>query len=271
MANQITETLTLAVLRILHPLVRILLRNGLPYHAFAEVAKKVYVDVAFDEFGVPGKKQTVSSAAVTTGLTRKEVKRLREAQFAENLEIGQRYNRAVRVISGWLHDPRFCDAEGKPCALPLDESDCSFSQLVKKFSGDMPTQAMLQALLRAGSVETRDNKVFLIRHAFIPAEDPIDKIRILGTDVAELTGTIAHNLASPPELRRFQRKVCYDHIPVDVLAECHQYAGDKAQALLETLEVWLRTHQSESSADSGKTVSIGIYYYESDTPEENPS
>lgn len=270
MSEQVQKTLTMAALRLLRPLVRILIRNGMAFHAFAELAKKVYVDVSFEEFASPGKKQSISSVAISTGLTRKDVKRLREMDLTESLEAGQRYNRAVRVISGWLHDRRFQDDKGEPAILNVEGSNPSFAQLVKDFSGDIPTQAMLQALIRAGSVEVQDQHVRLVRHAYIPAEDPSDKIRILGTDVAELTDTIAHNLAAPPDKRRFQRKVSYERIDPAALAECKLYTSDKAQALLETLEDWLLAHQTDDPAEPGKMVSVGIYYYESDTPEENP-
>ncbi|GAB4348615.1 MAG: DUF6502 family protein [Gammaproteobacteria bacterium] len=269
MSEPTTQTLTVAILRLLRPLVRILLRNGMPFHAFAELAKKVYVDVAFEEFGIPGRKQTISNVAVTTGLTRKEVKRLREAEIEESLEAGQRYNRAVRVISGWLHDPRFRTSEGEPAVLPVEEGENSFALLVKEYSGDMTTQAMLRALERAGSVEREDDRVRLVRRAFVPSDDPVDKLRILGTDVAELTDTIAHNLTAPPGQRRFQRKVSYDNIDPESLAECRLYTTEKAQALLETFEDWLIAHQVEDPDSQRKTVSVGIYYYEADTPEEN--
>jgi len=56
MKNPIDQALSAAVLTLLQPLVRILLRNGIAYGAFAELAKKVYVDVAFRDHGLPGKK-----------------------------------------------------------------------------------------------------------------------------------------------------------------------------------------------------------------------
>ncbi|MBI3775129.1 MAG: hypothetical protein HY273_06185, partial [Gammaproteobacteria bacterium] len=65
-----------AVAKLLRPLVRVLLRNGIPVAAFTDVAKHVYVDVAAQEFNVVGRKQTNSRVATITGLSRKEVKRI---------------------------------------------------------------------------------------------------------------------------------------------------------------------------------------------------
>lgn len=47
-----------------------------------------------------------------TGLTRKEVKRLHELDGEDYVAGQERYNRAVRVISGWMNDRRFSDVPG---------------------------------------------------------------------------------------------------------------------------------------------------------------
>ncbi|MBW2237417.1 MAG: hypothetical protein JRG85_18770, partial [Deltaproteobacteria bacterium] len=70
------DALHWAIRTLLRPLVRILLRNGVPFRAFAEHAKKAYVDVALAELAVEDRKPSLSRASVITGLTRKEVSRL---------------------------------------------------------------------------------------------------------------------------------------------------------------------------------------------------
>ena len=66
-----------AARRILYPLVRILLRNGIPSDAMTELVRQTYVDVAESEFAIDGKRQTTARISVITGLNRKEVARLR--------------------------------------------------------------------------------------------------------------------------------------------------------------------------------------------------
>jgi len=73
MDHSITKTLNNAILKLLRPLVRILLRNGISYHVFSDLVRWVYVDVAFKSFDIPGRKQTSSRVSVITGLSRKEV------------------------------------------------------------------------------------------------------------------------------------------------------------------------------------------------------
>ena len=75
MKKSTQEALTAAVARILRPLVRILLKNGISYQTFANIARNQFVEIAQKEFCVEGRKQSVSRIAVITGLTRKEVGR----------------------------------------------------------------------------------------------------------------------------------------------------------------------------------------------------
>jgi hypothetical protein len=274
MPESVQKTLTQAIHALLRPLVRILLRNGIAHGSLAELAKKVYVDVAFEDFAPEGKKQTVSRVSALTGLTRKETKRLHEMEQDDPDASQQRYNRAIRVISGWLNDAEFRQPDGEPMPLPVDGERASFAALVKKYSGDMTTQSMLAVLSAASSVEKYGDQVRLVQHAYVPGKDPADKLHILGSDSAELIATIDHNLVSGPEGLRFQRKVSNHRVRADAVAEFQALSAKKAQKLLEELDAWLAKHEAaagEPDDDQSRYVSLGIYYYESSKPEEDPS
>ena len=264
MDNSIQKILAKSVLRLLEPLVRVLLRNGMAYDSFSALAKQMYVRVAFDEFAPEGKKQTISRVAALTGLTRKEVKRLHELPRGGAIEVNQRYNRATRVIGGWLNDSRFRDENAEPIELYLDDTAPSFNQLVKDYSGDIPTKAMLSTLEKAGTVSVLDSKVRLVQHAYIPGNDSTEKLNILGTDVAELTSTINHNLEHSDD-PWFQRKASNKTVSEDTLDEFRVIMGRKSMALLEELDAWMSEHEVDTlKQEDTKTrkTSVGIYYYE---------
>ena len=265
MSRKLNKVLFASILRLLRPLVRILLRNGIAYGTFAELVRKVYVDVAFADFAPAGRKQTVSRISALTGLTRKEVSRLLEMDTPDDTASQERFNRGMRVISGWVNDRRFHDAAGKPADLPIDGTPYSFALLVKEYSGDIPTRAMLSMLEEAGSVRSTGNSVKLVRHAFVPGSDPLDKIQVLGTDVAELITTIDHNLTAGMDELLFQRKVAYDNIDPAVLPKLKKQTFARAQALLERLDKqYASSELAEGDNDHGTYISVGIYYYEQD-------
>lgn len=257
-----------AVQKLMRPLVRILIRNGVAYGALAELIRKVYVDVAYDEFSPEEKKQTISRVSALTGLTRKEVKRLVETEQTDSTSSQERYNRAVRVIGGWLKDKRFQDGNGKPAELPVEGKRKSFTLLVKDYSGDIPTRAMLSMLEEAGSAKIVKGRVRLVRHAYVPGGDAVEMIRILGTDVAELISTIDHNLTADQDNLLFQRKVSYDNINPDSLIKLKKMSFKKAQTLLEQLDRQYAGNELDEDGDRGKTISMGIYFYEKDLSEE---
>ncbi len=178
-------------------------------------------------------------------------------------ESSQRYNRAIRVISGWLQDPRYLTGAGAPAVLPLEGDSVSFASLVREKSGDIPVVSMLSVLQASGSVSVSDGLVTLQSRSYLPADTPADNLHILGTDVAELIATISHNLEAPLEQRYFQRKVSNVKVPPELLGEFRELSSRKSQQLLEEYHTWLTANEVqvlESGDESPAYVSVGIYY-----------
>lgn len=272
MAEGINKILTAAIIRMLRPLVRILLHHKIPYGAFADLAKWVYVDIADREFNVQTRKQTISRVSVITGLNRKEVARLQKIASPDDEAVAQEYNRAVRVINGWLHDQRYTEGKGKPKTLPF-EGDESFMSLVKHYSGDIPAGAILDELNQVGAVSVdSDRNVTLVRHAYIPSTGMEEKMHILGTDVALLLHTIDYNLHAESSAPRFQRKVMYDNLPEEALAAFRELSAEQAQRLLEVLNEYLAKQDRDTNPDvtgtGRKRAGLGIYYFEEDVEDE---
>lgn len=262
-----------ALVRILRPLIRILLRNGISYGTFADFAKWLFVDVAEREFGITGRKQSISRVSVITGLTRKEVMRIRRLPQPDDRESAEKYNRASRVIAGWRGDPEFLDAKGNPAVLAVTGEARSFSELVRRFSGDMPFRAVLDELLRVGTVELDEaGHVRLRSRAYLPAKDDGMKIHILGTDVNSLITTIDHNLQADQQ-PLFQRKVKYDNLPEEILPQFRVMSAESGQSLLEKLDRWLSRHDRDvnpSVKGTGRySAGLGIYYFEEPTDEKD--
>jgi Family of unknown function (DUF6502) len=274
MKTETKKTLYQAVLTLLRPLVRILLKNHIPFRAFADLAKRVYVDVALKEFGIPGRKPSVSRVSILTGLTRKDVSQIKKPSVYVNIDALDRYHRGTRVISGWVRDRDFWNKDSQPAELPIEGKSASFNELVRRYGGDVPARAVLDELLSSGAVErVSENQVRLITHAFIPFTKESDKIQILGTDVRDLISTIEHNLHSNPSESFIQRKVSYDNLPAELLPEARAQAAQKGQSLLEELDRLLSMHDRDMNPSAGgtgrKRAVIGIYYFEEDAKEHD--
>lgn len=276
-------TLQRAVSQVLRALFRVLLRQGFSYTAFDAIARRTYVDLALREFGIPGKKPSVSRASILSGLTRKEVQRLVEeaeeaaASARDALPPPEQHNRAGRVLAAWARERDFIDEAGRPRRLPLADGTGSFAELVRRFSGDMPVRAVLDELVRLGAARrTDDGFVEYVRPMFIGRHTATQKLDLLGSDVADLIATIDHNVQHGDADPRFQRKVMYREMPASVVPEFRMLAAAHGMAVLQQLDVWLAAHREDAgpSGPAGTApttpagnapkvrLGLGIYYFE---------
>ena len=258
----------LALAKLLRPLVRLLLKHSFPYSAFESIAKRVYVETAMEDFALPGKKPSISRAAILTGLTRKDVNMLLAEPSSRADVSATHYNRAARVLTAWVRERRYAGVDGAPQSLAMDGPD-GFAELVRLHGGDVPARAVLDELKRVGAVAVlADGRIALRQRAFVPNDSVVQKLGILGTDVGELIATISHNIEHGATDARYQRKVMHVGIPIEALPAFREMSARQSQALLEGLDAWLTEHDIEhlpaSGLPAGDTarVGVGIHYFE---------
>lgn len=272
MSKELTEHVRRALVRIVYPLVRILLRYGVAYDEFAALAKRAYVEVAQDEFSLTARPASKSRIALLTGINRREVARVLEQppEFAgDGLEA---LNRSARIVANWIRDPQFQDVAGAPAELPATGDGASFEALVRKYGGDIPAMAVLRELKNAGAVsETSDGRWRLASAGYVPTGSEIDKLDLLGIDVGALMGTINHNLLGETA-PRFQRKVSFRRLSPAGIEALQAFAADKGQQLLLELDAELAPHDlPDDEAGDGHFAGLGIYLFIEDNDEGSPS
>lgn len=247
--------------RILRPLARILLRNGVSVLALEEVVRKVFVDVAFEEFRIPGRTQTLARVSVITGLNRKEVARLHNLPDIDEADARSR-NRAATVVTAWLSDTAFLSAAGYPLDLSMSGVSPSFSDLVRKYSGDMYPNSIAEELLRLGAVERVDDRLRLRNRGYVPGKDPDTMIDFLGMDTAEFIETVDHNIRAGDGQRLLQYKVVADNVRVEDVAEFNRYSTLLVRNLLDQITDWLRQHdQGKERPVNARRGVAGIGFY----------
>ena len=264
------ETLQKAVTRVLSPLVRLLLRHGVSHAEFSNWAKQAYVTEANLHFGIDGKAPTVSRIAIVTGINRKEVKRIRDLPSEVNTGVAK-HNRAVRVVTGWIQDPDFHSPAGRPRTLNFGDPEDSFNQLVKRHGGDVPARAMLDELVRVGTVEFTNGEVALLHQGYIPHESENDMLDIFATSASDLLATLDHNL-SKTDGRRLQMSVAYDAVTDQGIKEFRVLSANKAMKMLRELDQALsrydRQINPEAPGEGENRIGLGLYLIE-DAQAEN--
>jgi hypothetical protein len=253
--------LSAAVVRLLTPLVRVLLRHGMAFADFAELAKRTYVQVAAKDFALPGKRQTDSRISVLTGLTRKDVARLQAEDLASDAALAAERNRAARVLNAWVLQRKAVD--GTPAPLTMEQ----FAELVRESSGDMPARAVLDELLAVGAVvRGEDGALKLMTLDYRPGADGADprNLLLLGEHARDLISAIDHNLTHSAEERFIQRRIYFDNIPVSEVARIRQALRTYGEALIaQSREVMAPADQGDDTDAPGRTrVVIGVHYFE---------
>jgi hypothetical protein len=211
--------------------------------------------------------------SVITGLTRREVARLTENTGPSDADVRDRHNRVRRLISGWTNDEKFLNKRKRPMSLTVEGDGATFATLVRLYGNDVPLRAALDELVRLGVVDrTADNRVRLIAPAYIPAKGEVDKIEMLGSDVADLVMTIEHNLVGDGGKPMYQRKVVYDDLPAEVIDALRASANARAQKMLEDMGREMRRHDRGTARGTDgtgrKRLVLGVYVREESLDED---
>lgn len=276
MGDSVKQALLAAFRVLMGPLVRILLRQGISYAEFSEVAKAVYVEVALKDFKVSGRRATRTRIAVMTGLTRKEVKRVIDEAVKERFELKTSFNRLGRVLVGWHTDADFTGPYGMPLELEYETgnpNEPTFSVLVKRHSGDMSPRSILDELVRVGAIrETEVGWFRVMRREYIPEAQGAHTFERTGVVVRNFVNTVEFNMTKlAPGKGRFERHVTADDgIRREDLPKFDHYLRERCQVLLEEIDNWLAglPKPDPKKGDEVIHTGIGIYHYMSHEQDE---
>jgi hypothetical protein len=252
----------------MRPIANLLLGAGISYQQFEDVAKRAFVAEALGEPDIKGRTTNTSRIAVRTGLSRKEVsrvKRILDGATKINATTDQ-ILRPARALQLWHSDSRFLEVNGNPIDLPFDEGSPSFSDLARSVGGDIPAGALRAELLAAGGIQELPNgKLRVEKRFFIPSALDEDLIVGFAMIVAPMLETLKHNLSNPDDV--FIQRVAYsDHLPATAVEELKQLSYARSAELIQGVDEWisLREIDAQSKLASGRRVGVGVFYFDND-------
>jgi len=259
-----------AVLAILHPLIRYLIGRSWTYAVMGEVLKEVYVMEALRQDTSRGEPITDSRVSLLTGIHRKDVKRLRaeRPREANPPVLRRRASLAVRVVAEWVSTPRYLDSRGKPKPLAVRNTagTPSFEALVKKVKADMRPAVVLDELLRTGVAKLEEDKVRLVRSAYVSAL-PRDKLAFLGANVGDHLRSALRNITDR-QAPFLERAVYYRLIDAESLNRVRPELVEHAERFLQEINrrlMPLNTAAIQQRVKHGRRMRLGVYYYEDDS------
>jgi len=256
-----------AFLLVMRPIAKILLRYGISFSEFAETSKTAFVDVATSDYGIRGRPTNISRVAVMTGMTRKEVRRLRDKLDAGPEIVSVKSTPLSEILSRWHGESDFLDERGRPAALQFSGGEHSFSDLVKRFGGDVPPGAMRAELKRVGSVaEDEEGKLKVVRRSVVPVDYTDNLVASFVHGVYPLLSTVALNTdpdGGQPGVPQF---TAYSlGIQKDDVTRLRRICYDRLSAAAESFDDLFMAYEPPTDANesrSGNTVAVGFYYFE---------
>lgn len=264
-SNSVQHRVLSAFQRVLKPLIRLALAQGLNYPMLLETLKAVFVQVAEEDFKLEKRQQTDSRISLLTGLHRKDVHRLRD-QPESTLSQSTLATLGSQLVGLWISHPNFTDSDGKPKPLPRLASiggDSSFERLVARISKDIRARPVLDEWLRVGVVHIDDNDcVSLNTEAFVPNAGFEEKLYFFQQNIHDHVAATAHNLMNitPPML---ERCVYYDGMTPAAISELNALATDQGMIALKAVNKRAIELQSEAgqSTEANQRFTFAAYFY----------
>ena len=261
MAQEVKDHLRRALSLMFKPLIRLLIAQGVTHAEFSETAKEVYVETALRHFETDGKVNK-SRVAILTGLTRKEVKNVIDRALTSDFRE-KTYSRPARVLTGWYSDPVFQGPYGIPLELPYESSEedtPSFTELVRRYSGDMAPRQMLNQLIESGSVIEIEGRLKAVNRTYLHSQLSEPSIRRLGDVGYRVFSTAAKNIDREEGTERHFDRLVYadDGCTEEVIQLFDEYIKKHGQAFLEELDVWFSSRR-ELNKPGEERKETGLY------------
>ncbi len=273
MRTETQEKLLKILFKALKPLVHMLLESGIGHREFSQIAKMAFVDVATRNYGIRGRDTNISRVAVMTGLTRKEVKRVRDGLGDEMQQPELRPLPASSVLHQWFFDRNFVDDKGQPRILDFEYGNNSFKDLVKKYAGDIPPGAIRTELKRTGAIKIDpDGKLRALRPDYQPRKGDDQVLRAFERPLTALLMNLKRNVVdSGGENTRIkpwpERIVEVWDVDARKLPKVLDFSSEYIRDSSAELDVKLSEFRDKDPQTPGTksdkvTIGVGLYYFQ---------
>jgi len=252
MPDNVKTVLSISIRRVLRPLVKIMLREGLTYSHFAAIAKMAFVESAARDFAGKVEKASVGSVCALTGMGREEIDEiLIEHERYEASAVLEPTNPFARVLHGWHNDKDYVGPYGLPVDLPFAVGPLNFTILTERHAPGVPPQIILQELQRVGAVtEVGENVWKPLKQEYIdPILSPENLTRMAGL-VESLLSTLENNTRRKRDgTALFERTMLVDKpLTKDQLSELHAHLKVVGAQFLQRIDAFAAIDLQEKMA-----------------------
>jgi hypothetical protein len=246
--NAVKAQILFSFRKILKPMIRILLRAGVPYLEAREVLKGAYVEAAVRD-GIKGQAGPLTRTMLSdhTGVALADVNRFIDEPML--LAPPEPTTEAVitEALHIWCTDSFYIGPYGLPLELDLEETPGkNLTTLIYRVDPMASPRAVLNDMVEYGLVKpvgTRHYRALSRSNLFSEFMSP-QALEYYGRAITDLANTVERNIGLPASERRLQRSVVADGgIPEYVLPEFEALLKEKVQKLLLDVDDWLSSNK----------------------------
>ncbi len=251
------------------PLIRILVRNSVPYRDFSGILKTLFARTALDELTKKGQHVSLAKLAIVTGLTRRELAQVFSEEDMLSKALASNAAAIAHLLQGWHTDPDFTGPYGFPRELAdirNANGQPGFADLVARYAPHTHADVMSDELLRVGAMERlADSKLLkVLMRTYIPEKMAPELIEVFSRGVRRYVETVDHNLGNHGgEEKRFERWVFPDFglDPTD-WAKFRDLVNERLAGLIDDLDTkFVDFNKAAQSSDEKLSVGVGFYVY----------
>lgn len=261
---------------VLRPIIRFMIRAGVCYGDFVDVARGAYVESAIRDGIGAVRHPTRDQIAKVIGIDHRRIDHYIDDDEALPTAQSTLTPLVVELLHRWHTDPRYLQPSGIPRELALDNrSEPRFQDLVKHVDGASDPEAMLDELLRAGSVvHTDENRVRALTRYFLWQKGSRHSIEDFGVTLSRLAETLEYNMDhANGDTKRLERSVFTDRgLPAQLLPSFEAYAQERSSHMLLEIDDWLAEASDRDPSPPEVRIGTGlsIFLYIDPRPDLRP-
>ena len=172
------------------------------------------------------------------------------------------------ILQRWHTENDFLDANGAPKVLPFDGNDITFSELVKRFGGDIPPGAMRTELKRINAVrEVKDGHLEVLKRNVSGKETPerlIDGLSwIVYPAILALANNTREDVGDETWVMRAVSTARVRQSDIPRLKKVStQRLTEFSEAVDDMFAAYGTVHDDDPDETGDRSIGVGVFYFE---------
>ena len=246
---------------------------GVSARELQDMCRVAAVSVAADRQRVSRLRVSISGIAAITGIPRAEVSRILGAKKRGGQQVyGHRPHSINKILSVWNEHPHFTNRNSRPADLKIYGRGPTFETLVSRHGGGLPVRAVIDELIRNGSVEIINPQKLKLRSP-ISIERGLSggEIKLFSRRVAQLIESMLDKFRKPDSqflLSNIEGDIFEDDALPVFRKEVISSSDDLLTGLRESLFRTGKSGRKKKSKAKSKRIRVTVLYQEIPNPEQ---